>query len=51
MPWRAARRPTTWKPIILDTATSAANGSASRLLASARSASLIPIPWSSISST
>src|SRR4029450_2452948 len=51
MPWRAARRPTTWKPIILDTATSAANGSATRLLASASSVSLIPIPWSSISST
>src|SRR4029453_9466162 len=51
MPWRAARRPTTWKPIILDTATSAANGSASRLLASASSTSLIPIPWSSISIT
>ena len=52
MPWRAARRPTTWKPIILDTAMlSAANGASSRRLASASSGSLIPIPWSWISST
>src|SRR6266545_8203803 len=33
MPYRDASRPTTWKPIILDTAMSAANGAASRLLA------------------
>jgi len=51
IPYRDASRPTTWKPIILDTAMSAANSAASRLLASISSASLIPIPRSSISST
>src|SRR6266545_351673 len=50
MPWRAASWPTTKNPSILACARSTSGGSDRRWLTSASCSSLMPMPWSSISS-